>query len=195
MKNTLRLLPLLAFSIPASLLAEPVTYTVDPVHSSVNFQVRHFVSKVKGNFGEFSGKIVLDAAKPEASSAVGEIKIKSVNTNNAKRDGHLQSDDFFKADKNPVMTFKSTAWKAAGTPGTYEVTGDLTFAGVTKPVTIKLTHTGTADNPMTKGKVAGFEATGKLDRTDWGMTYGKGMIGDEVDLDIQVEAAVEAAQK
>lgn len=189
-----KLIPLLAFAAtPAALFAEPVTYTVDPVHSSVNFEVRHFVSKVKGNFAEFSGKIVIDDAKPEASHAVGEIKIKSVNTNNAKRDGHLQADDFFKADKHPVMTFKSTAWKAAGAPGTYELTGDLSFAGATKPVTLKLVHTGTVDNPMTKGKVAGFEATGKLDRTQWGMTYGKGMIGDEVVLDIQVEAAVEAA--
>lgn len=192
MKKSVLLLSLLA--LPASLFAEATTYTVDPVHSSVNFKVRHFVSKVKGNFGEFTGKIVLDPADLKSASAVGEIKVKSVNTNNEKRDGHLQSDDFFKADKNPVMTFKSTAWKAAGAPHTYEVTGDLTFAGVTKPVTIKLVAAGTAENPMTKSKVAGFEATGTLNRSDWGMTYGKGMVGDEVEIEIQIEAAVGASK-
>ncbi len=196
MKNSLSLLALLA--LPCALSAEPVSYTVDPVHSSVNFKVRHLVSKVTGSFGEFSGKIILDEAKPEASSAVGEIKVVSVGTGNAKRDAHLQGGDFFKAEQNPTMTFKSTAWKKSAEPNTYEVTGDLAFAGATKPVTLKLVHTGTADNPMTKGKVGGFEATAKIDRTQWGMTYGKGMIGDEVEISIQIEASLDkpaAAEK
>lgn len=185
-----KLIPLLILAAtPAALLAEATTYTVDPVHSQVGFTVRHLVSKVKGNFSEFTGKIVLDPEKLEASSAVGEIKIKSVNTNNAKRDGHLQGDDFFKASHNPLMTFKSTSWKAAG-ENTYTVVGDLTFAGVTKPVTLKVVKTGEADNPMTKGKVAGFEATGTLNRSDWGMSYGKGLVGEEVTLAIEIEAAV-----
>ena len=115
---------------PLALFAEAETYTVDPAHSSVGFKIRHLVSKVKGTFGEFSDKIVLDPADPAAASATGEIKISSVSTNSVKRDAHLQSDDFFKAAKYPVMTFKSTAWKAAGAPDTYLVTGDLTFAGV-----------------------------------------------------------------
>ena len=189
MNKSILLLSLLA--LPASLFAEAVTYKVDPSHSSVNFKIRHLVSKVKGNFTDFSGKIVLDPADLKASSAVGEIKIKSINTANEKRDGHLQGDDFFKESKFPVMTFKSTAFKPAG-HDTYEMTGDLTFAGVTKPVTLKLVKTGEADSPMVKGaKVAGFEATGTLKRSDWGMSYGKGMVGDEVDLEIQIEAAIE----
>lgn len=187
------ILTLSLLALPLSLLAEPVTYTVDPVHSSVNFKIRHLVSKVKGNFTDFAGKIVLDTADLKASSAFGEIKIKSVNTDNAKRDAHLQGDDFFKGAKNPVMTFKSTAFKPAGND-VYEMTGDLTFAGVTKPVTLKLVKTGETDHPMNKGaRVAGFEATGKLNRSDWGMSYGKGMVGDEVELEIQIEAAIEKA--
>lgn len=190
MKKSILLLSLLA--LPLSVFAEGVTYTVDPAHSSVNFKIRHLVSKVKGNFSDFSGVIVLDTAELAKSSATGEIKIKSVNTSSEKRDKHLQGDDFFKEAKFPVMTFKSTAWKADG-KDTYLVTGDLTFAGATKPVTLKLVKTGETDNPMVKGaKVAGFEATGKLNRSDWGMSYGKGMVGDEVDLEIQVEASVGA---
>lgn len=189
MKKSVLLLSLL--SLPFSLFAEPVTYTVDPVHSSVNFKIRHLVSKVKGNFTDFSGKIILDTADIKASSASGEIKIKSVNTANTKRDDHLKNADFFNEPKHPVMTFKSTAFKPAGHDA-YEMTGDLTFAGKTKPVTLKLVKTGEADHPMNKGaKVAGFEATGKLNRSDWGMSYGKGMVGDEVELEIQIEAAIE----
>ena len=190
MNKSLLLLSLLA--LPASLFAEPVTYTVDPAHSSVNFKIRHVVSKVKGNFTDFSGVIVLDTADLAKSSASGEIKIKSVDTANAKRDKHLKNEDFFNESKFPLMTFKSTALKAAGAD-TYELTGNLTFAGKTKPVTLKLVKTGEADHPMVKGaRVAGFEATGKLNRSEWGMTYGKGMVGDEVELEIQIEAAVGA---
>ena len=182
---------LLALALtPLSVFAEATTYTVDPAHSSVGFTVRHLVSKVKGNFGEFAGTITLDPQKPEASSATGDIKVASVNTSNEKRDGHLKGDDFFKADKNPTITFKSTSLKPSGEPDTYVLTGDLTFAGATKPVTLKLVKTGETTNPMTKGKVAGFEATGTLNRSDWGMTYGKGLVGDEVTLAIEIEAAV-----
>jgi polyisoprenoid-binding protein YceI len=189
MNKSILLLSLLA--LPASLFAEATTYTVDQSHSSVSFKIRHLVSKVKGTFTDFSGKIVLDPANLSASSASGEIKIKSVNTANADRDAHLKNADFFNEPKHPVMTFKSTAFKPAG-HDTYEMTGDLTFAGKTKPVTLKLVKTGEADHPMSKGaKVAGFEATGTLKRSDWGMSYGKGMVGDEVDLEIQIEAAIE----
>lgn len=193
MKNTLRLLALLA--LPSALLAEPVAYELDASHSSVGFQVRHLVSKVNGTFGKFSGKIVFDAKNPKASSAEGVIEIASVNTHSEKRDGHLQGDDFFKADKNPQMTFKSTAWKPMGKSGKHEVTGNLTIAGVTKPVTLEVEYAGETLNPMSKQTVAGFSARGVIKRTDWGMSYGAGLIGEDVTITIEAEAVKVEAPK
>ncbi len=192
MKTTAALLAFLA--LPAALLAEPATYVVDTSHSSVGFQVRHLVSKVNGSFGKFSGTIVFDAKNPAASSIVGEVDIASVNTHSEKRDGHLQGDDFFKAAKYPKMTFKSTAWKADGTSGKHLVTGDLTIAGVTKPVTLTLEHSGEMVNPMSKQTVAGFSAKAVIKRSDWGITYGTGLVGEEVSISIEVEAGKQAAK-
>ena len=177
------------FALSAAAYAEPHTYTVDPIHSTVGFQARHLVSKSNGTFNKFTGKIVFDEKKPETSSAEGEIEIASVSTNNADRDKHLQGADFFKADKHPKMTFKSTKWKALGKSGKHEVTGDLTFAGVTKPVTLELTYAGEAPHPMMKGvTAAGFSATATIKRSDWGLGYGIPMVRDEVVISVEVEA-------
>lgn len=191
MKTTAALLALLA--LPAALFAEPATYVVDTSHSSVGFQVRHLVSKVNGSFGKFTGTIVFDAKHLAASSIVGEVEVASVNTHSEKRDGHLQNDDFFKAAKHPKMSFKSTAWKADGKSGKHLVTGDLTLAGVTKPVTLTLENSGEMVNPMSKQTVTGFSATAVIKRADWGITYGAGLIGEDVSISIEVEAVKQEA--
>jgi polyisoprenoid-binding protein YceI len=102
------------------------------VHSDVLFTVKHLVSKVTGRFQDFDAKIVIDRAKPEASSAEFTIKATSVNTGEAKRDDHLRSPDFFDVAKNPEITFKS-ARVTSKSKDTFEVAGDLSIRGVTKP--------------------------------------------------------------
>ena len=189
MKTLLTSLLLLSAS---TLLADPTGYTVDAGHSSVGFRVRHVVSTATGTFGKFSGKILYDAARPDTSRIEGVVEVASVNTHDADRDKHLLNGDFFKAEKHPRMTFRSTAWKTRA-PGLYQVTGDLAIAGVTKPVTLDVSFTGEALNPFSKKTVAGFSATGVIKRSDWGMSYGTPMVGDEVTIQLEVEAVKEPA--
>src|SRR5882672_6979742 len=106
-------------------------YSIDPNHSNVGFTVRHIVSNVKGQFGEFSGNFSYDPKAPEKASVEAAIQTKSINTNVDKRDAHLRSPDFFDVGKFPTMTFKSTSVKSVG-PGKLEVAGNLTLHGITK---------------------------------------------------------------
>src|SRR5664279_1499192 len=113
------------------------TYTVDPVHSSISFMIQHAgLSKIHGRFNDFSGKITIDADDPSKSTFAITIPIDSIDTNNVKRDEHLRAPDYFNPKQFPTMTFQSTKVKAI--EGGFEVTGDLTMHGVTKPLTIKL---------------------------------------------------------
>src|ERR1035437_2848495 len=112
------------------------TYAIDPVHSSVGFSIRHFVSKVPGTFTKFSGTITVDRANLEKSSVEATIDVGSVNTANEKRDGHLKSPDFFDTAKFGTATFKSKSWKKTG-EDSYDITGDLTLHGVTKEIVLK----------------------------------------------------------
>ena len=113
------------------------TYAIDPVHSSVAFSVRHFLTRVPGHFAKFTGTITVDRDNLENSSVVAAIDVGSVSTDNEKRDDHLKSPDFFDAAKFDSITFKSTSWKKTG-EGTFDVAGDLTIHGVTKPVVLKV---------------------------------------------------------
>ncbi len=110
------------------------TYTIDPAHSSVEFVVRHLLSKARGRFTEFSGEIVVGDG-PEDSSANVEIVAASVNTNQEMRDNHLKSGDFFLTEEHPTITFRSNAVRPTG-GNAFELDGDLTIRGITKPVTL-----------------------------------------------------------
>src|SRR5580698_6703074 len=113
------------------------TYTVDPVHSSISFMISHVgISNIHGRFNAFSGKITIDQTDPTRSSFALSIPIESIDTNNVKRDQHLRAPDYFNAKQFPTMSFQSTNVKAVD--GGYEVTGDLTLHGVTKPVSFTL---------------------------------------------------------
>ena len=192
MLRTRRMLSLLfvAAAAAAPLFAVD-TYTVDTVHSDVSFQVRHFVSKVRGDFTEFDGTIQVDAAKPEASSVVFTIKAASINTNNDGRNKHLNSEDFFDTAKFPEISFKSTKVVPAG-KDKYNVTGAFTMHGVTKEITLPVTYLGTMKDPR-GGERAGFELNTKLDRKDYGIVWNKTldaggtMLSDDVDVTISLE--------
>ena len=175
-----------------ALLAQPAiaeTYSIDPVHSSVGFSIRHLVGRTSGSFADFSGSIAYDEAKPSAASFAGTVQIGSIDTGNEKRDGHLKSADFFDAEKFPIMGFASTSVKS--TKAGLQVTGDLTLHGVTKSIVIPVEVLGIGMNPMSKKPVAGFSAEFVIARSDFGVNSWvdqAGVMGDEVKITLLVEA-------
>jgi polyisoprenoid-binding protein YceI len=167
------------------------TYGIDKAHSQVLFTVKHLVSKVTGRFQDFDGKIVIDRAKPEASTAEFTIKTTSVNTNEAKRDDHLRSPDFFDAAKNPEITFKSTK-VTPKSKDSFDVAGDLSIRGVSKPVVLAVSFLGDVKDPWGNER-AGFEVTTTLNRKDYGIVWNKALdqggfvLGDDVAVAINLE--------
>jgi len=166
--------------------AETETYVVDGAHSSVEFRVKHFFSKVSGRFKTFEGAIVADREALEKSEIKATVDTGSVDTNQADRDKHLRAGDFFDAEKHPKMTFQSKSWKRVK-DNEYEVTGDFTLRGVTKPVVLSLKSLGFG--PGMKGaQLSGWEARTTIKRSDFGMTSGTPAVGDEVEIEINIEA-------
>lgn len=170
------------------------TYTVDKAHSEVLFSVRHMgVSKVTGRFNEFTGVVNGDPGKPQEASVEFTIKTTSIDTNDAGRDKHLRSADFFDVEKFPEITFKSSKVTAKG-QNQYDVTGTLTMHGVAKEVTLPVTLAGPVKDPRGNEKV-GFEATAKLNRKDYGISWNRALdaggvvVSDEVQVTINLEAA------
>ncbi len=161
------------------------TYAVDPAHSSVSFKIQHLgLTWVHGRFNEFGGGFDLDNSDTSKSSFNLTIKTASVDTNNAKRDGHLRSPDFFNATQNPAIAFKSTAVKVVA--GGYRVSGDLTMNGVTKAIAFTLEGGKTAEFPKGVARI-GFAADLTLKRSEFGMSKMVGPLGDEVQVSIGVE--------
>ena len=165
------------------------TYSIDPVHSSVGFSVRHFLTKVPGTFTKFSGTVTVDRDNLENSSVVATIDVGSVNTANEKRDAHLKTPDFFDAATFTTITFKSTAWKKTG-DGTFDVTGDLTIHGVTKSVVLKVDLAGFGPG-MNGAQLSGWDASVTLNRDDFGVK-GPAFLGKALGSDVAVSITVEA---
>jgi polyisoprenoid-binding protein YceI len=188
-----KLATLAAFVLAASPALAADTYTVDKVHSSALFTVRHLMSKVTGKFTDLSGSIQIDHAKPETSSVEFAIKTSSIDTSEARRDEHLRSGDFFDATANPEITFKSTKVKSTG-KDSYAVTGTLTLHGVSKEVTLPVTVLGEGKDPMGNEKI-GFEVETTLNRKDYNMVWNRALdaggyvLGDDVKVTITLEAA------
>ena len=195
-------LALLSFASAAS--AAPTTLDIDKVHSQVGFSIRHFFSKVQGQFKDFSGTIVMDPEKPAASSVNVTIQTASISTDNDRRDSHLRSPDFFAADSFPTLTFRSTKVAPAGRDK-YQVTGDLTMRGVTKSVVLDVEFLGmgqVAIGGQAMGTKAGFEAGTSVNRHDFGINWNKTldtggvMLGEDVAISLHVEANLkQPAQK
>lgn len=172
----------------APVASAPAAYTIDGVHSHVIFRCKHMgASNAYGMFTKISGSINIDEAAPESSSLNMTVGIASVTTGNAKRDDHLKSADFFSASEFPDATFKSKSFKKAG-ENAYDVTGDFTIRGTTKPITLKLEKVGSGKGPGNK-ELIGFETTFTINRMDYGVKYGPGALGEEVRLTVAIEAA------
>ncbi|WP_405745943.1 YceI family protein [Streptomyces canus] len=168
-------------------------YTIDASHSTIGFTVRHaMVTNVKGKFNEFSGTLHLDGGDPSTSTASIDVKMDSIDTGSADRDGHLKSADFFKIEEFPTMTFRSTKAEALGDED-YRITGDLTVLGTTKPLTIDLEFNGAAKDPFGNERV-GFEGKAEIKRSEWGLTWnaaletGGVLISDKIKLSFDISA-------
>lgn len=171
------------------------TWDIDPVHSEVSFVARHMVvSKVRGRFDKFEGTLVT-AEDPLQSSVEATIDVASINTNDAQRDAHVRSGDFFDVDNHPTMTFRSTGVRADG--GDYLLDGELTIRGVTKPVTLTVEVNGFTPDPF-GGTRTGFSATTEINRQDFGVSYNGPIPGannamilsDKITINIEVEAVL-----
>lgn len=165
------------------------SYTIDPVHTSVIFGIRHLdVATFYGRFNDISGTIAWNEDSPSNSAIEIEIKAESVDTNNQGRDDHLRNPDFFNAREFPTITFKST--KIETRDETYRVTGDLKLHGVERSITVDLKKTGSATHPRTGKHIIGLESHFTIKRSNHRMNYGieQNMLGDEVKLIIAIEA-------
>ena len=169
------------------------TYVVDASHSSVDFSIRHLVGRTKGRFGDFSGTIGYDAAKPEASTFSGIIQVKSIDTGNERRDGHLQSADFFEAETYPAITLESTEVTSTG-DNTLSVKGKLTMHGITREVTMPVEILGTGTNPRSGKAQIGLETNFTVLCSDYGVNSWarfSAVLGDEVRIQVLIEANAE----
>jgi polyisoprenoid-binding protein YceI len=168
------------------------TWTIDPTHTRLGFVARHaMVTKVRGQFEEFAGTLVIDAANPSGSTAHVTVQLASVSTGSPDRDAHLRSADFFDVENNKEMTFASTGVKQDGDE--FVMLGDLTIKGVTRPVELELEPTGVVTDPF--GNVrAGFEGEAEISRKDFGLTWnvaleaGGMLVSDKVRIQLDVSA-------
>ena len=182
-----------ALLFAASASAQAVTYTIDKAHSEADFTIRHMaISNVHGAFGNISGTVVYDPTDLSKSSVHATIDVSSVDTGVAARDTHLKSPDFFDVAKFPTMTFQSTSVRPDGSG--FDLDGNLTLHGVTKPVTLKVDQPSKEQLGMGgKSYARGFEATTTINRKDFGLVWngtlksGDAIIGDEVKIDITIE--------
>jgi polyisoprenoid-binding protein YceI len=188
--TTLLLVPALAGSLQAQAPAAPANWQIDKTHSGVQFQIRHFVSKVRGTFKDWKGTVTADPDAWQNGSIDVQIATTSISTDNERRDAHLRSPDFFAADSFPTITFKSTHIERKGNDA--KIHGNLTIRGVTKPVVLDGSFTGLMKSAQ--GDRVGFEASTTVNRLDYGVKWnraaeaGGAMLGDEVKIEINIEA-------
>ena len=185
----------------SAVVVQPVTgrttWALDPVHSSVEFAVRHLmITTVKGRFAGVQGTVVLDDATPSGSSAEITIQGSSIDTREPQRDAHLRSADFFDVEKFPTLTFRSTSvrdWQDEG----FTLVGDLTIHGVTREVALDVTNEGRTKDPW-GGERAGFTATTKIKRSEFGLTWNQLLetgglaVSDEVKISLDIQLVLKA---
>lgn len=173
--------------------ATPATvWQIDPSHSSVSFSVRHMFTKVRGRFTGFSGTIETDGDSLTNGKVSVEIQADTVDTNDAGRDGHLRTNDFFGSEENPSITFVSTSITPRG-GNDFLVNGNLTLRGVTRPVTLQAEYDGGGKTPFGT-EVASWTAQTEIDRKDFNVSWnapleaGGFLVGDDIKIQLDVEA-------
>jgi polyisoprenoid-binding protein YceI len=176
------------------------TWNIDPSHSAIAFTVRHLVvSRTRGRFTRWSGRLRFDPENPTASSVEVNIEPASVDTADAERDAHLRSPDFFDVEKFPTASFRSTKVEDRG-GGRYRVSGDFTLHGVTRPVVLEVVYEGSGKDPW-GGERAGFTASASIDRKQFGLEWNKALetggllVGEKVDLTLEIETIKQAGQQ
>ena len=169
------------------------TWTFDPAHTSASFSARHMmVTTVRGTFAPPTGKLEFDPENPAAAYVEAKLDATSLTSGVKDRDNHLRSADFLETDKYPTITFKSTKVEVTG-DNEANVTGDLTIRGVTHPVVLKAGYLGVVNSPF-GDKRAGFTASTKINREDWGLTWNVGieaggvLVGKEIKIELDLEA-------
>jgi polyisoprenoid-binding protein YceI len=169
------------------------TWSVDPIHSSIGFGVKHLgVSTFRGNFKAAAGSVVTEG--DAIRSIEGTVRVENLVTEEPGLTGHLHSEDFFDVAKYPELTFKSTSVEQ-GEDGRLRVSGELTVRGVTRPLELDAEIEGAAEGPDGNWRV-GIAATGAIDRSDWGMTWNNPLangalaVGERVTLNLHVEAVL-----
>jgi polyisoprenoid-binding protein YceI len=172
-------------------------YQIDPAHSIIGFSIRHLeIAWVEGRFKDFKGTIHFDEKDVTKSSVEFTAKVESIDTGVEPRNKHLRTADFFDVEKYPEMSFKSTRVERKGKDG-YVLQGDLTLKGVTKQVALPFTATGAIKDPWGNTRF-GVSAQTKIDRRDYGITWGKALenggldVGNEVTIELQLEAVKSA---
>ncbi|MGE5109033.1 MAG: YceI family protein [Sphingobacteriales bacterium] len=190
MKNIILSATIMISSIVS--FAQTTKWGYDASHAKVSFTISHFgISETEGKFTKFDGTVLSD--NPDFSDAKIDftIDVNSINTEDAKRDTHLKSPDFFDVAKYPSITFKSKSFKSVG-KNKYKLTGDFTMHGVNKEITLDVIYKGSVVDPY-KNTKAGFKINGVIDRTKFGLVWngtlaaGELLVGNDVNLDINIE--------
>ena len=176
------------------------TWTIDPAHAEIGFAVRHLmIATVRGRFGAVSGTVTVDEENPHNSKVEVTVDVNSIDTRQEMRDNHLRSADFFDVENHPTMHFLSKRIEG-DVHGEFRVVGDLTIRGVTREAALTASLEGRTRDPWGNER-AGFSATGKINRRDFGLNWNQAletggvMVGDEVKLTIDVELVHQAAKK
>ncbi|HZX57446.1 MAG TPA: YceI family protein [Mucilaginibacter sp.] len=172
-------------------------WAIDPMHSEVQFKVKHLViSTVTGSFQNFEGTVETEGDDFNNAKINFSLDVKSINTNQEQRDGHLKSPDFFDAEQYPHITFESTSVIKDG-DDSYKLQGNFTIKGITKPVTLEVEHGGVATDFYGNTK-AGFEVSGKINRKEFGLTWdgvteaGSIVVGEDVKISANIQLAKQA---
>jgi polyisoprenoid-binding protein YceI len=166
------------------------TWSVDPVHSRVEFAAKLLgITAVRGAFNEFEGTLEL-GDDPAGARAYGSVSVASVDTNQERRDAHLRSPDFFDAERFPKLTFQSSEIRPLNAE-TFKIAGDLMMHGVTRPITLTAELKSTDDDPRGNQRLT-LEVGGELNRGDYGMTYLKGLVSNNITLRLDISAIKQA---
>jgi polyisoprenoid-binding protein YceI len=182
-----------------AITAQADTWDFDKSHSTIGFTAQHMlISHVAGKFEDFSGQVMFDGKDLTKGSVEVNIDVNSINTDNDRRNNHLRSSDFFDIANYPTMTFKSTKITMVDDKH-FQMTGDLTIKGITKPVTLDCTLNGIITDPMGNTR-AGFSATGMIHRHDFNIAWdnklqdGSYIVGEDIDINLQIEITKEVAK-